>query len=556
MDSNDQNNLSSNSNEFIFDNYNGFTTQTSNDGKEFTVSYSSNIQGYGFVKIPVEKTLVTGDSFTLKFSHTGNSSNRILLRVIEEDGDRWMYRQKCSAIVDKDITIPFNAFTLSEANGNGAREFYYIKQLQIGIENAWESGSLSISNMRVSTLEDEVDDLYVNHISSDGTIETFEQYQTNSDLYYRWQNTINNKDEAMAMDNQYTSTGNGYSGKFTYKSDMYPACYGIQLAEGIEGFNAVSFEALDKSVLKNDGTNKFAHLENAAAKAIITLYVSDGSTYSYTIDGLEQVWTRYIIPFDQFRLDEGFSIYSAKELNSENLRCFAFGLQFYYLNSNGTSNPQYTQSNPVYMDNIKLTNSLEFVQEDVITKIVPSSNENVALVDDFNDIENEDVLNHFGQSDASYSKLTIVDGYDSKALCLQYKGNSESVSYSRIVSLDSAVKAKAIQFDMKGDGKATVYINLYFDYAGVSYKYRATLNNVSDSWNTYTIGFDPSNFVKVEGTGNLTINMSAALTMSKITIGIVNYQDYNLSNIYIDNVKLTSDGVSYTTRTVTAIGDE
>ena len=68
-----------------------------------------------------------------------------------------------------------------------------------------------------------------------------------------------------------------------------------------------------------------------------------------------------------------------------------------------------------------------------------------------------------------------------------------------MVSIDTNVKGKAIQLDIKGDDKATVYINVFFDYAGTLFKYRATLNKVAGSWNTYTIGFDTSNFVKQEG---------------------------------------------------------
>lgn len=544
---------------YIYDNYNKFETSITNDGKDFTVGWGGDFKGYGFVKIPVERLLVTGDSLTMKFGYTGDKGCTILFRIIEEDGDRWLFRQKCNAILDNEITIPFNAFTLSEANGDGARQFYYIKQLQFGIENSWSTGSMTFSNLHITTLSEKVEDLYLNEVASDGTIETFDKYTSNCDLYYRWQNTVDNKDEAMALDSQYTATGNGYCGKFTYKSDMYPACYGIQFKDGIEGFNAVKFDCLDKSVLKNlntTGEGTFAHLGTGAAKMLVTLYTKDGATYTHVINSLNQEWTTYEIPFTAFELDEGFSPYTSLPLTSENLIAFRIGLQFYYYNKDGKSNPQYTSNNPIYLDNIKLCNATEYKETEVVSKVKPSTQDpSIAIFDDFENITNETVNNYFGMADYDYSKLAIVDGYNnSKALELQYKGNATSVSYVKMLSVDASVTGKALQFDMKGDGKATVYVNLFFDYAGNTYKFRATINNVSDQWETYTIGFDIANFKLIEGTGSFTISSKSMQYLSKMTIGIVNYKDNNLSTICIDNVKLVTNGVSYSTYTHTVIG--
>ncbi|MBP5193141.1 MAG: hypothetical protein J6126_00220, partial [Clostridia bacterium] len=88
------------------------------------------------------------------------------------------------------------------------------------------------------------------------------------------------------------------------------------------------------------------------------------------------------------------------------------------------------------------------------------------------------------------------------------------------------------------DGKATVYVNIYMVYAGVSYKFRATLTSVSSEWTVYTIGFD--NFVKIEGTGSIVLSRRMVKNITRITFGIVNSADTEVSRIYLD--KMVLDG--------------
>ncbi len=71
-------------------------------------------------------------------------------------------------------------------------------------------------------------------------------------------------------------------------------------------------------------------------------------------------------------------------------------------------------------------------------------------------------------------------------------------------------------------------------------------------WVKYTIGF--SNFVKVEGNGDISLSSSIVPNIQKITFGIKNYSDYNLSYFYLDNLCLSTTA-SYTANTAEVIGD-
>ncbi len=526
------------SSKFVNDNYT-FTTTVSQDGSTFTMNYAGNINGYGFVKIPVEKMIINSDCFKVKITHTGSNTQRILLRIIEQDSDRWVYKQDCSTLVDGELIIPFTSFTLSEANGDGSRQFYYIKQIQFGIENAWGQGSVTYEDLSVGTMTDEIDDLYINTISQDGLIENFEEYDTGVELYYNWQLSSVNKDESMNINKQYTPSSTGKSGVFTYKSDMYPAVYGLQFSDGVEGFTSLKFDVMDASIKKITAiANEFNHLGDCTAKLIVTIYVTKGETYTYVIDSLEKTWTRYDIAFTDFELDEGYSVYSATPLNSKNIRGISFGLQFYYLDTQGKGKPQYTSSNPVYFDNIMLEKSSITTIDDCTTRVKPSiSNTNIAVIDDFESYTSESILESYTQAAYDYSNIELVTDNNDQCIKLQYKGNSTSVSYGKNFVVDTSVQAKALILDIKGDDKATVYINYFLDFNGTILKYRYALNDVSSTWTRYTIGFE--NFTIQDSTSDHVISKTKVYEMNKITIGIVNYDDYNLSNIYIDNIQLS-----------------
>lgn len=515
--------------QILRDNYN-FGVDISQDGHALTYSYGADINGYGFVKLPVGKLLTTGDAFAVTLSRTGTANGaNILFRLIEEDGDRWVYKHKVSSVENGEtILIPFSAFTLSEYNGDGARQFYYIKQFQFGLEGNYQSGSITFADLRVVTLEDEMEDLFWGHLADDGTIDDFEGYGSSVELYYTWQNSTENKDELMALDKEFAFGSGNTCLKLGYKSDMFAARYGIMF-EGREGFDALQIWAKDNSTKNSEAV--FNHIDEVCATMIVTLYLDTGEQYSATIGALNKYWTNYVICFDDFRLD-GEIYGTVQPLVSEHIAGVSVALQYYYYEQNGTPHPMYMNNNAVYIDNLAFVTAEESRITELAHKIVPTEDDpKLAVIDDYEG----GVLLWNENSAYGYEGLALVPSYDGgTCLEMQYRGSSDSVSYATTLLVDDAVNARAVQVKIKGDGKATVYINIYLEYAGNVYKYRAALVGVSEEWTVYTIGFD--NFNKIEGSGNTALAKSLVPYINKITFGIVNWQDHDASSILVDDL--------------------
>ena len=132
---------------------------------------------------------------------------------------------------------------------------------------------------------------------------------------------------------------------------------------------------------------------------------------------------------------------------------------------------------------------------------------------------------------------------------MHYKG-ATSVSYGRVTQFANSVTAKGICLDIKGDGKATIYVNLNWRKGTTLYKMRHAISNIPTTWTHYELGFDVSIFSDVGGTQNY-ISASNAKNIESISFGIVN-NDYSASDIYIDNIRLLKD-IAYTTNTSSAI---
>ena len=531
----------------ILDNYN-FGTEITGGGKTITYSFSgvanennaSGINGYGFVKFPIEKHLVNGDAFSLSLDYTGNiRSGSVLIRLIEEDGDRWVYRQKISLIPeDGRIVVPYMAFTLSEYHGDGSRQFYFVKQLQLGIEGVYSTGSITVSDFRVTNLADEIEDLYRTEMAADGTIDDFNGYVNNVDMYYKWMLTDTNKDEAMAIEKDLAfGTGNTCA-KLGYKADMGQAAYGTYVTGSKAGFNAISVWAMDRSIKKDEAA--FNYLAEVKAQMIIGIYVMTGEEYDYVINGVSKYWTEYTVCFDDFTLAEGY-YGEITPLLSENIAAVRVGFQYYYYTQTGAPYPTYVSSNYVYIDNLKLVAAQETGSRELQEKLVPSAEDPmVCVVADF-DGDTPETLQMKGEKNFEYENVSLSTETASgsgQSVEMRYKGNSDSVAYALNTVIDESVSANAVKLLMKGDGKATVYINIYMVYAGVSYKFRATITAASSEWTVYTIGFD--NFVKIEGTGSIVLSRRMVKNITKITFGIVNSADSEISSIYLD--KLVLDG--------------
>lgn len=530
--------------DIIKDNYD-FGVQITNDGRTLTYSYGS-MNGYGFVKMPVNKLLVSGDAFSVKLSREQTANNAtILFRLIEEDGDRWVYRHKINQLTNgEEVIIPFSAFTLSEYKGDGARQFYYVQQFQFGLEGNYQSGSITFDELKVVTMADVVPDLYQGSLADDGTIDNFDGYDSSVDVYYVWQTSAVNKDESMTLDKEFAFGSGNTCVKLGYKADMFPACYGVQF-EGKEGFSALQIWARDNSVKNSEAY--FNYLGDVSAKMNLTLFVNTGEQYVYTIDKVNKFWTNYVISLDDFALD-GTYYGAVTPLTSENIAGLMISLQYFYYLQDGTSHPVYTSNNYVYVDSIALTTAVSSEVKELAHKIVPSqANPNLAVVEDFNSGVNQfSIASSYG-----YEGLELVDSYDKQCLQMSYQGKSDSVSYAMTMLVDSSVsEAKAIQLTLKGNGTSDVYVNVFFEYANTTYKYRYFIQNVASEWTTYTIGFD--NFTKIEGTGSVALSKTQVPNVNKITFGIVDWDKSGADVVLVDDICFVS-GVSYAVNTAVTL---
>ena len=101
---------------------------------------------------------------------------------------------------------------------------------------------------------------------------------------------------------------------------------------------------------------------------------------------------------------------------------------------------------------------------------------------------------------------------------------------------------------MKGDGKATVYLNLNWRNGSTLYKMRYAITGAANVWTHYEIGF--SKFVDVGGSTK-TITQNYAKNIESISFGIVN-NDGTESDIYVDNIRLLKN-IGYNDVNISAI---
>lgn len=540
--------------DYVMENYR-FETSVSEDGRAFTYSYGKkedgtgeNINGYGFVKLPVGKLLTRGDALAVRLRHTGTSGNAdFLLRIIEEDGDRWVYEHRISAVADGElIFIPFSAFTLSEYHGDGARQFYYVRQIQFGLRNNYQAGSITVADLEVVTLSDKVENLHVGHLSDDGTIDDFEGYRSSVETYYVWQSSSDNKDEQMTLDREFSFGAGNTCLRLGYKSDMFPAVYGVRF-DGRAGYNAVRLWMRDRSVKSSEAL--FAYLgETVSARMTVTLYLTSGDLYHTTVDALSRTWTEYVFAFGDFLSDED-TFGTPAPLVSEEIAGISVSLQYFYYDKDGASAPVYMNNNIVYLDNLALTTAGSSSHTELAHRITPSADDpKVAVADDF-----DGALLWNTYSAHGYEGLETVSSYNgTHCLRMQYKGY-DSVSYGTALLLDTTVDARAIRLRIKGDGVATIYINLYLEQAGKIFKFRAEIPQVTAEWTEYTIGFD--NFVMVEGEGSVTLSGSNVRFINKITFGIVNRSGGGVSSVLVDDIVFDGNA-GYTANTAVAVSTE
>ena len=508
-----------------------------------------NSYGYGFAKIPVERYFSDGNAIKVKIKYTGSAQNiKAIIRIYEPDKDRWSVEQPLSTLVAgeyNEITVPYQAFGQSSIV-EGKRQFYYISQIQFGLNNCYSSGTLTYKDFEIVELPSVSENPRI--VGDDGIIENFDSYIYRSQAYEQWETSLDNKDEGifLADDEKFHDATNVYAGKFTYKSDMSMASYDIYTDVQVSGLNAIKLWIKDGSI-PNSTDPLFADYtgEDVSPKVVLQIALADGRWYRYVIEKAPRFWTEFTIPFSEFSIYQG-SPYLTEPLESQNVVNFAFGLQyFYYVEKLGVEIPYplYTQNNPVYFDNIMFTNASTTKVLAIEHELHPDENM-VTMVDDFEyEDQNELDIHWLGLNHYDYEKATLSDEVSSEggahSLKLDYKGEN-SPSYAHYPVIGDDVESRAIQLDLKGDGKANFIINLYTKSGTTIHQYRFLIPNVSASWKRYTIGFGDDNWTKLT-TGAPSLGKYSMQNLQRLTFGISKKSVSSVSSVYVDNIKFSFD---------------
>ncbi len=543
----------------------------SEDGSELTLNFTAKnaetnpngFSGYGFQNVNVYKYFIEGDAVRMKVKYTGASSNsNFYFRILEEDNDRWQFKLSFNYLTRddyKELVIPLKAFQRTDyMTGDGAKQFYYIQKFNIGLADNYSTGSLSIKDLEVI----KIDDIIENRkrvVSNDGCIDNFNDYGMYTEMYYYWDQSVVNKDEAMKLDTIHKAGGstNTYCAEFDYKADMEMATYQIYLdTKNVDpNLNAFSIWLKDASVKFDDPAVAYLDEKDIAAEMTIQLTMDTGEWYRYVIDKVEKEWHKYTIKFDDFTLNNGDTLFDEPNpLNVNHIIHMAFGFKYLYYDQQGNHHPTYAIANPVYLDEIYFKEASE-------TSIVEISGTIKEDTDDPNKItietmegydRNADIFEYWSYAtERDYNEMALATDVSSiggsKSLRMHYKGY-ESISYSRATQFANTITAKGFSIDVKGDGKATVYLNLNWRSGTTLMKMRFTLSNLPTVWTHYEIGFEL--FKDVNGSSK-TISANYAKNIESVSFGIVN-NDYSSSDIYVDNLRLLKN-IGYTTNTRTTI---
>ena len=542
----------------------------SEDGSEITLNYTARnaetnpngFSGYGYQNINVYKYFVEGDALRMKVKYTGTGANaRFFFRILEEDNDRWQFKVSFDYLAKddyKELIIPLKAFQrMDYMNGDGAKQFYFIQKFNIGLSDNYSTGSLSIKDLEVIKLDNVIENRK-RTVSSDGLIEDFDDYDIYTQIYYYWDQSVVNKDEAMKLDDIHKVGGksNNYCAEFDYKADMEMATYQLFMdSSAAVGKNAFSIWIKDATPKSDAGPVSYLDEKDVAAEMTIQLTMDTGEWYRYVIPKLDKEWNNYTILFSDFTLNNPDQLFDEPQpLSSEHIIHMAFGFKYLYYDQQGKHYPTYAIANPVYLDEIYFTDATETSIEPISGAIpVDPDDSSRVTIDTMESYKNSnDIFEYWSYAtERDYNEMAIATEVSSqggtKSLRMHYKGY-ESVSYMRDTLFANEVTAKGFGIDIKGDNKATVYLNLNWRSGTTLYKMRYTLSGVQNVWKHYEIGFDL--FKDVNGSTK-TISANYAKQIESVSFGIVN-NDYSASDIYVDNIRLLVN-CSYTTNTSTVI---
>ena len=557
--------------DWTYENYN-FAKTISEDGSEITLGYTrkdeehpDGINGYGFQNVNLYRFFASGDAIRMKVKYTGSTSNAVFyFRILEEDMDRWQFKTPFSYLTKdeyKELIIPLKAFQRTDyMQGDGAKQFYFVQKLNFGLADNYSTGTISIKDLEIIKLDDVIIDRK-RVVGNDGLIEDFNNYNIYTEIYYYWEQSTVNKDEAMKLDNIHKAggTSNPYCGEFDYKADMEMATYQLYMdTEGCVGKNAFSIWLKDAAPLPDDPMLSYLKEEDVTAEMTIQLTMDSGEWYRYTIDKVSKEWNNYTILFDDFTLLNGDTLFDEpKPLTSDKIVHMGFGLQYFFYDQQGKAHPTYAIANPLYLDEMYFVNATETSIEEVGGTIKPDTDDsNKVTIETFEGysatadlFENWSYGNNKDYNDLSLSdEVSSIGG--SKSIKMHYK-SYDSVSYVRNTPFAKSVLAKGFALDIKSDGKATIYLNLNWRSGTKLYKMRYTLTGLTTDWTHCEFGF--SNFKDVEGSSK-TIAQANAKEIETISFGIVN-SDYTASDIYVDNMRLLNN-ITYSVKTTTVISQK
>ena len=526
---------------------------------------SINSVGYGFAKIAVGQYFYSGDAIKVKVKYTGYVGSNLVIRIYEEDTDRWFFRMPFSNFTAgeyQEFLIPFDAFGKSSINGDGKRQFYYIINIQFGVEGVYSTGTASFKDFEVVKKKDYKTE-EVREVGLDGVIEDFNNYNASTELYLIWEESVKNKDEFMLLNtkNKIGGANNPYCGQFEYKADMEPAIYELPvhcLDDVANPFTSFSIYLKDASL--SSGDVRFSHLD-VRADTNIYIKLSSGEIYNWHLGYIDHTWNQYILPFADFELSNIDSLpYVASPITAEGIVKIGISFQYFYYDYSGKPVPMYIDDSPVYLDNITLGHDTSY--EKILKEKVIHMDGNIAAIDDFEAYRNTDDLNDSWIDDRNYAyqhkelSNEVSSRGGSHSMAMNYKGNSESPSYFIAPAFDSDVKGRAIKLSMYAAKPVTVYLNLYFQIGTGSVHYRATISAINTQWTEYVIGLSNDNFDLQSGSAQV-LSASLVSKITRISFGIVYWNsesDYSVGQVYVDDIRFDNDSsISYATNTRTVI---
>ena len=533
--------------------YEAYTFDTILDSDELTLGFYRNSQGYGFAKLNVNQYFISeGDSIKMSVKYLGKAGSNVILRIYEEDTDRWSYKIPYASLTQgeyKEFVIPFAAFAASSLMGDGRRQFSRIINIQFGLEGNYGTdeyeSAVCFKNFEIVQKKDHGQQEY-RYVEENGLIDNFNNYDYSALMFMSWQTSYKNKDEYMQLNGTQKVGGNSnpYSGQFEYKCDMEPAIYTlpIKMKEDVTYPTFSSFRIWMKDASVKTEDPRYSHVTKYSAETLIKIVLDTDEEYIYDLGNIERVWTEYDIPFNLFKLDNyDYLPHVPNPISLAHILTISFQFKYFYYDVFGKPTPLYIANNPVYVDNIYFGdyNSPEDIKKTTKEKVIKMDG-NIALVDNFESYTNTEDLEYYWMNgtDSEYTNISLSDVVSSeggaKSMALQYKGNNASPSYYLTPAYDPAVKGKGVRVSLYSDIAATVYVNLYLTIGSNTIQYRATLT-IRTNWAEYIIGFN--NFAVVSGSTR-TLTQNDVVNINKISFGVVYFKgsDYDLHKLYVDNL--------------------